>query len=75
MRCSAASFSSARSSASYAASSGPVAPRGFVPAIGWIVTAPPRTVTSASGLAPTIENSARRSRYMYGLGFWRRSIR
>ncbi|PQM48572.1 hypothetical protein C1Y40_01211 [Mycobacterium talmoniae] len=52
-----------------------------MPAIGWVVAHPSCTVTSASGLDPTMENArdpspaGTCSRYMYGLGLDTRSIR
>ena len=54
MTCSARSFSSVRSSFSSAMSSSSVAPRHRVPAMGCVVASPSRTVTSASGLEPTM---------------------
>ena len=76
--CSARSLGSASSSVSSAASSAGVAPRGLDPAIGWVIAVPPLTVTSASGLEPTMSkppSSVSRSRYMYGLGLVSRSTR
>ena len=80
MRCSARSFSSARRSFASSVSSSASAPRQRVPAIGCVVATPSRTVTSASGLDPTISKgrpsaSASRRRYMYGLGLVIRSTR
>ena len=54
MMCSARSFSSARSSASSACVLRRVAPRGRVPAMGCVVTAPSSTRTSISGEEPTM---------------------
>ena len=80
MTCSERSFSSWRRSFSRSSSSSSVAPRHRVPAIGCVVAFPSRTVTSASGLEPTMSNrspaaDSSRSRYMYGLGFVARSTR
>ena len=80
MTCSARSFSSVRRSFSSAMSSSSVAPRQRVPAMGCVVTTPSSTVTSASGLEPTMSKrspaaDSSRSRYMYGLGLVARSTR
>ncbi|SKZ25042.1 Uncharacterised protein [Mycobacteroides abscessus subsp. abscessus] len=64
-----------------------MAPRQRVPAIGCVVATRSVTVTSASGLDPTIVNGVRgaplssvptpgmRSRYIYGLGLEARRMR
>ena len=51
-----------------AASSAGVAPRGRVPAIGWVVSRSPSTWSSSSGLAPTTSNAGVRTKNRYGLG-------
>ena len=58
MTCSARSFSSWRRSFSRSSSSSSVAPRHRVPAIGWVVAFPSRTVTRASGLDPTMSKGS-----------------
>ena len=80
IRCSARSFSSASSSSARALSASTVLPRGREPAMGWVMTSSPVTVTSASGEEPTIEYcrpsaSSRLKMYMYGLGLVFRSTR
>ena len=64
IKCSAFSFSSARSSSSKNLSSCDVFPRGRVPAIGRIRTSPSCNRTCTSGEAPTIEKSSPSKRNM-----------
>ena len=75
MTCSACSFGSLTSSAASAASRSAVSPRLRVPAIGCSTARPSGTVTSASGLQPTMSTSAVRRKYMYGEGLSVRSTR
>ena len=51
------------------------APRGRVPAIGWVSTCDPSTRTSISGDDPTTDTPLIRMKYMYGDGFTWRSAR
>ena len=69
MRCSARSLGSASSSSARAASTATSPDRGRVPAMGWAMTVPSSTVTSASGEEPTTWNRRpsgawSRTRYM-----------
>ena len=75
MTCSAFSFGSRWSCSARSSSSAGVAPRGRVPAIGWVVSRSPSTWRSSSGLAPTTSNDGVRTKNRYGLGFTRRSAR
>ena len=76
MTCSACSFGSLTSSAASAASCSAVSPRRRVPAIGCSTARPPLTVTSASGLQPTMSTVRPvRRKYMYGDGLSVRSTR
>ena len=51
------------------------APRGRVPAIGWVVRRSPSTWRRSSGLAPTTSNDGVRTKNRYGLGLTRRRAR
>ena len=73
--CSARSFGSRWSCSDRSWSSAGVAPRGRVPAIGWVVSLSRSTWTSSSGLAPTTSNDGTRTKNRYGLGLTRRRLR
>ena len=73
--CSARSFGSRWSCSARSASSRASAPRGRVPAIGWVVSLSPSTWRSSSGDAPTTSKSGVRTKNRYGLGLTRRSAR
>ena len=75
MTCSAFSFGSRWSCSARSWSSAGVAPRGRVPAIGWVVRRSPSTWRRSSGLAPTTSNEGVRTKNRYGLGLTRRSAR
>src|SRR5258707_965562 len=75
MMCSARSFGSRWSCSERIASSAGVAPRGRVPAIGWVVSLSPSTWRSSSGDAPTTSNDGTRTKNRYGPGLTRRRDR
>ena len=75
MTCSARSFGSRWSCSARIWSSRSSAPRGRVPAIGWVVSLSPSTWRRSSGLAPTTSNDGVRTKNRYGLGLTRRRAR